>query len=92
MLQTRVLTEIVMATEIPEDKAMFITSDNNVICKGTEQLMSQCDHEEADTRIIVHVKDSLERGDRCVMVRTVDTDVVVILIGQFYDLRTESEC
>ena len=46
--------------------------------------------EEADTRINVHVKDSLERGDRCVMVRTVDTDVVVLLIGQFYDLQEQN--
>ena len=43
-----------------------------------------------DTCIIVHIKDSLERGDRCVMVRTVDTDVVVILIGQFYDLHKQN--
>lgn len=48
--------------------------------------MPQCDHEEADTRIIVHVKDSLERGSNSVMVRTVDTDVVALLIGHFYDL------
>ena len=34
--------------------------------------MSQCNHEEADTRI---VKDSLERGDQ---VHTIDTDVVVV--------------
>ncbi len=36
--------------------------------------MPQCDREEADTRIIVHVKDSLERGSNSV------------LIGHFYDL------
>ena len=46
--------------------------------------MSQCNHEEADTRI---VKDSLERGDQ---VHTVDTDVVVVLIGEFYNLQEQN--
>ena len=48
--------------------------------------MPRCDHEEVDTRIIVHVRDSLQRGDNHVMVRTVDTDVVVILIRLFHGL------
>ena len=48
--------------------------------------MANCNHEEADTRIVIHVYDALERGAKKVMVRTVDTDVVVILIGQFYNI------
>lgn len=47
----------------------------------------KCNHEEADTRVIVHIIHSLARGSRSVIVRTVDTDVVVILIGKFYDLK-----
>lgn len=41
--------------------------------------MSHCDHEEADTRIAIHIKDSLEKGARAILVRTVDTDVIVII-------------
>ena len=48
--------------------------------------MGQCNHEEADTRIVVHVRHALERGAESVLVRTVDTDVVVILVGKFHDL------
>ena len=48
--------------------------------------MANCNHEEADTRIVIHVYDALERGAKKVMVRTVDTNVVVILIGQFYNI------
>ena len=48
--------------------------------------MGQCNHEEADTRIIVHVRHSLEGGAESVLVRTVDTDVVVILVGKLHDL------
>lgn len=57
-----------------------------MLCIGNGQLMANSDHEEADTRIILHVMDSLERGSSKIMVRTVDTDVVVILIGQFHNI------
>ena len=50
--------------------------------------MGNCSHEEADTRIVVHVLDSVQVGDaRTVQVRTVDTDVIVILVGKFHDLQ-----
>ena len=62
---------------------MFITSEVSVISMGTDQPMPRCDHEEADTRMIVHVRDSLDRGNNQIMIRTVDTDVLIILIGQF---------
>ena len=41
-----------------------------------------CDHEEADTRLLVHEIDSLSAGCSTCLVRTVDTDVV-ILVGRF---------
>ena len=45
--------------------------------------MSPCNHEEADTRIVIHVIQALQSGCTSVLVRTVDTDVVVILFGKF---------
>ena len=50
--------------------------------------MSLCDHEEADTRLIVHIGDALTKGWSTCLVRTVDTDVVVILIGKFFHFKT----
>lgn len=35
--------------------------------------MGKCNHEEADTRIIVHVNDMLHHGGRIVMIGIVDT-------------------
>jgi hypothetical protein len=58
----------------------------SVITRGTANPMSNCNHEEADTRIVVHLRDALHTGGK-VLVRTVDTDVVVILVGKFYDLK-----
>ena len=37
--------------------------------------------EEADNRIICHVMDMLNKGIKSITVRTVDSDVVVILLG-----------
>ena len=48
--------------------------------------MPNCNHEEADTRIVVHVLHALQQGVTTVQVRTVDTDVVVVLIGVFHKL------
>lgn len=48
--------------------------------------MVRCNHEEADTRITVHLEHALLTFDRA-LVRTVDTDVVVILVGKLSDLQ-----
>jgi len=57
-----------------------------VVSYGSEHAMGQYNHEEADTRIVVHVSHALEGGAESVLVRTVDTDVVVILVGKIHDL------
>lgn len=41
--------------------------------------MPDCTHEEADTRMCIHVHDALQKGAHDILVRTVDT---VILVGQ----------
>ena len=50
--------------------------------------MPDCDHEEADYRICVHVNDALHKGARNVLLCTVDTDVIVILACTFFRLHT----
>ena len=51
--------------------------------QGAPKKMPECDHEEADTRVCLHLKDALEKGAQTVILRTVDTDVIVILVGLF---------
>lgn len=49
--------------------------------------MGECNHEEADTRIVVHVLHAIQTDNaKTVLIRTVDTDVIVILIGKFHYL------
>ena len=42
-----------------------------------------CTHEQADTRLLLHAADAARRGYTKVMVRSVDTDVVVIAVAKF---------
>ena len=49
--------------------------------------MLPCSHEEADSRMCLHVKDALEKGARKKFVRTVDTDVIVILTDTFLSCK-----
>ena len=42
-------------------KIIFITENEKVLC-NLQQCMDDCDNEETDTRLAVHLKDSLVRG------------------------------
>ena len=48
--------------------------------------MADCNHGEADTRVVVHILHALEQGIKTIVVRTVDTDVIIILTGVFFEL------
>lgn len=50
--------------------------------------MAQCDHEEADSRLLVHITDAILHGHSTCIVRSVDTDVIVILLGKFNYFKT----
>ena len=47
--------------------------------------MMECTDEEADTRVMVHLFHARENGSADVEVRTVDTDIVILLIGHFFN-------
>ena len=66
-----------------------ITKGSSVILKGSGCQMDECTQEEANTRVVVHVQHSLECGYRKIVVQTVDTDIEVILIGHFLDLKCQ---
>jgi len=70
----------------PSDKDVYVTSRQAVSSFGCSSSMNSCNHEEADTRVAVHVVHALQQRLKTVQVRTVDTDVIVILAGQFHDL------
>ena len=46
--------------------------------------VQNCNHEKADTRIVVHVLHALKQGKQAIYVHTVETDVVVIIAGMIW--------
>ncbi len=54
------------------------------------QFLQDCDHEEADTRLALHLFDAIDHGARNILVRTVDTDVIVILIDLFFYINSSA--
>ena len=80
------LTTKVEQFNCPASTAMYVPSGQSVLSISSGSPMQSCNHEEADTRVVVHILHALEHGERTVLVRTVDTDVVVILVGTFHNL------
>ena len=54
------------------------TSLSGVSCGGME---------EADGRIILHLQDAVSNGHKTAVIRTVDTDVLVLAISHFFQLK-----
>ena len=82
------LTSRVANFQFPENKEVNVTSDEFVVTSRGSSDMQRCNHEEANIRIALHVQHALDKGCKQVFVRTVDTDVLIILIGLFHDMIT----
>lgn len=67
---------------IDSDKEIISTVESEVLCnhQRDESVLSPCTHEEADTRMMLHLKDAVMQGYTKVTIRTVDTDVVVLAV------------
>lgn len=74
--RTHVITEIdgIIRAARPDESSI-----DGVKCKQQE---------EADGRIFLHAKDSVEHGAKKIIIFTVDTDVVVLAISFFHILKT----
>ena len=55
-------------------------------------LLFLCSHKEADTCLVLHVADAAQKGFREVYVRTVNTDVMVLVIAMFDCFCPEELC
>ena len=62
----------------------------SVLCSRVHEDISSlapCTHEEADTRMLLHAVDSANKGYRRIMLRTVDTDVLVLAVSTVVCLK-----
>ncbi len=68
------------AAEIVTSKEIIMTTGQSVMCNMPKDLsrLCLCDHEEADTRTILHSLDAHENCFNKITIRTADTNVVVL--------------
>ena len=52
--------------------------------------MDICTHEEADTRLIMYLLDAAEKGVKNIIIRTVDNDILTIVLG-YFELITQNQ-
>ena len=80
-------------TIVIEGKQIVATHGTKVLCSPpltVGSYLSPCSHEEADTRMMVHVADArLGNGHKSIMIRTADTVVVVLAVAAAATLSLE---
>ena len=59
----------------------------NIAHNELKDEIEPCNHEEADTRMLLHGAHAARHGHRKVVLRTVDTDVLVLAIAQMNNLQ-----
>ena len=67
-----------------QHKEIYSTYGTKVLCspvREDRQAIEPCSHEEADSRIVLHILDAANDGHEKILVRTGDTDVVVIIVS-----------
>ena len=73
-----------------QGKQVITTKEEQVLCSPLRldtSILTPCNHEEADTRMLVHAADASKAGYKNIIIRTVDTDVVIISIAMTQNLH-----
>ena len=71
---------------------LYCTKGTDVIANSDSEIetdIAPCNHEEADTRLILHALHCAKHGHRRILIRSVDTDVVVLSIAAFHALSID---
>lgn len=76
------------STDVKE-KELLTTYGRCVLRSPSKADLKECTHEEGDTRLILHAKDASECGHRKIMVKTIDTDVVVVAVASMKELELD---
>ena len=78
------LATTLTAKTYPSDRQLVVTYQDRAL-SNFGMTMPECDHEEADTRILHHVKHALSQNMTFIQIFSNDTDVVIIAL-----LRSDS--
>ena len=68
---------------IDTNKQVITTHNTGVLCINHQDVsdLAPCTHEEADTRILLHLEDAVRHGNTRVSICMVNTDVVVLAVA-----------
>ena len=71
-----------------EGKQIISTAEEDVVLSSPTDTtgLAPCSHEEADTRLLLHVAQGIRCDFDKVIIRTVDTDVVILSTANFHQL------
>ena len=81
------------AASINSEKEVITTYGKEVLCsqqRGDLLRLAPCTHEEADTRMFLHAADAVNQGHQRIMLRTVDSDVLVLATAMVQQLQQVS--
>ena len=76
------------------DKELLITKDDDVLRNPLQldtSALAPCNHEEADTRIMLHAAHAACNGHKKNLICTVDTDVIVLAVTLACTLNEDAE-
>jgi len=89
------LSEAVLQWFNLKDKQLFITDGEEEVCSKPPlsdlSSLAPCTHEEADSRMLPHASHAARHGHHKIMIRTVDTDVMVLAVLVAQNLQPENE-
>ena len=83
------LATTLTAKTYPSDRQLVVTYQDRAL-SNFGMTMPECDHEEADTRILHHVKHALSQNMTFIQILSNDTDVVIIALGVYHMLCSDS--
>ena len=87
------LGKFIVTVTVP-GKEIYSTNGDRILCSASEtnrQHLEPCSHEEADSRIMLHVADQVRQGHKRILIRTVDSDVVVLAVATAQQLQSNLE-
>lgn len=85
------LSEHSVRISIPETKCIVATLGQDVLSSQITDfnMLAPCTHEEADTRLLLHAFDAANAGYKKVVIRSVDTDVLVLAVSVWHQFQCD---
>ncbi|KAK3737278.1 hypothetical protein QZH41_007347 [Actinostola sp. cb2023] len=90
----RLLAECAASLDLEIEQQVITTHDDQVLCNPARDdisSMAPCTHEEADTRMLLHAADAVQQGHHKILIRTVDTDVLVLAVAIVQHLQQQEQ-